>query len=176
MASENTAPDLADCVLAETRGKLSFDTREYNRAAALSMTQQTQHTLRITSRDLDATIYDNDEFIQAAKDMALRSRRAKLYILINTADPAVKNGHRLIDLCRRLTSFIEIRVQGKRFFDYNEATLIADESGYIRRRLAERYETEADFFSPRTAREMIKEFDNMWEESVEDPNLRRLSI
>ena len=176
MSSDDTAPDFSRCVLGETRGLITLDTREQNRLAALSMAQQSQHTLRITSRDLDPALYDNDDFIEAAKALALRTHRAKLFILVNTSDPAIKNGHRIIDLSRRLTSFIEIRLQGMRFQEYNEAVLIADESGYMRRRLADRYETEADFASPRTAREMTKKFDEMWAESIVDPNLRRLHI
>jgi hypothetical protein len=169
-------PDFSHAVLGESSGKIVFDGAEANRLAALRMAEQAMHSLRITSRDLDAALYDNEPFLEAIKNLALRSHRARLYILINTAEPAIKNGHRLIELYQRLSTSIEIRVQGNRFQDYNQSVLIADESGYIRRRLSDRYQAEADFASGRIAREMIKVFDEMWAEAVTDPNLRRLHI
>lgn len=175
-AMQTNTPDFSHAVLGESRGKISFDGSDALRLAALRMAEQAQHTLKITSRDLDPSLYDNEPFLEAIKNLTLRSRRARLYVLVNNTERAIKNGHRLIELYQRLSTFIEIRVQATRFHDYNQAVLIADETGYIRRRMSDRYEAEADFDAPRIAREMNKEFDEMWAESVTDPNLRRLHI
>lgn len=176
MGNDNKAIDFSTCVLGETRDKHSIDTCDENRRAALHMAEQAKHTLRITSRNLDSALYDTDDFLAAVKALALRGRRAHVYILINSADTAVKNGHRLVNLCQRLSSFIDIQVQSEHYNDYNEAVLIADDCGYIRRRLADRYEAEAEFNAPRVVKELIKQFDEMWNESNTDPNLGRLHI
>lgn len=176
MSTDDQLPDFANYILGDSHGKLTFDTPDAYKQVALAMISQAKSTLRITSRDLDPRLFDNDEFLDAVRTLSLRSRRAHVYLLANSADNAVKNGHRIIDLSQKLSSFIEIRVQGNRFKDYNQATLLADEIGYIRRPIADRHEAEADFAAPREVREMAKEFEEMWNESVTDPNLRRLSI
>lgn len=176
MKTRNEQPDFSTCILGETREHLSFDTRDTNRLATLRMAEQARHTIRITSRNLESAIYDNTPFYEAAKALILRSQRAHIYILLNSADYIVKNGHRLLGLSQKMTSFIDIRVQAERFNEYNEALMLIDDCGYIRRPLADRYEAEASFNAPRIAMELLKRFEEMWSESETDSNLGRLYI
>jgi hypothetical protein len=162
--------------LAETSERLVLQTRDENRIVTVRMLEQARRSINITSRDLDPVIYDQKDFVDAAQQFALSSPRVRMRILVNDAEPVVKHDHRLLELIRKLTSFIEIRVQGKTFQDYNEAWFLADEAGYVHRRLADRYEAEAGFNAPRQVRDMNKQFEEMWQESVTDPNLRRLHI
>jgi hypothetical protein len=165
-----------DYRLGKTAEQLALKTPDENRVVTVHMLQQARRTINITSRYLDPVIYDEKDFIDAAREFALSSPKVRMRILINEAEPVVKHGHRLLELMRKLTSFIEIRVQGKTFHEYNEAWFLVDEDGYVHRRLADRYEAEAGFNSPRQVRDMNKQFEEMWQESVSDPNLRRLHI
>lgn len=166
----------ASYVLGDTREQLDLQTVEENRAVGIHMLGQARRTVNITSRNLDPRLYDDSDFIEAARQFAISSPKVVMRILVNDPDLAVKNGHRLIELMRRLSSFIEIRVQGKTFQDYNEASLVIDEQGYIYRLHADRYNAEADYCAPRRARELNKQFELMWQDSVTDPNLRRLHL
>lgn len=42
----------------------------------------------------------------------------------------MKYGHRLIPLCQRLTSFIEVRKPPEQYREYNEALLVMDGMSY----------------------------------------------
>jgi len=155
---------------------IKLDDAEQNRIASQALAAQTRYSLDIVSRDLDHKIYDNEEFKNAIKDIATGNAKAKIRILIQDSDKSVKQGHRLVELARRLTSFIDIRIQGKRFKEFNEAWLIADAKAWIRRPFADKYMADVDFSAARQLRDIIKTFDSMWNEASHDPNLRRLSL
>ncbi len=176
MKTQTEQPDFSTFRLGKTDDHLNLDTRDTNRQASLCMAEQARHTLRITSRNLESAIYDNAPFYDAARALILRSQRAHIYILLNSADYIVKNGHRLLSLSQKMTSFIDIRVQAERFNEYNEAIMLVDDCGYIRRPVFDRYNAEGSFNSPRIARELIKRFEEMWAESESDTNLARLFI
>ena len=155
---------------------LKLDNSKENRIASISIAQQAHRSIDITSRDLDHKIYDNDEFKDAIKNLATSSTKAKIRLLIQDSDAVIKHGHRLVELARRLTSFVEIRVQGKRFKEFNEAWLIVDSKAWIRRPLSDKYAADVDYSAARTLQETHKTFNTMWNDASQDPNLRRLSL
>lgn len=155
---------------------ITLHDREETAFASIKLITQAKCTLDITSHDLDAAIYDNDEFVTAVKDLATRGRQSKIRILIQDSSKIVSHGHKLVELALRLSSFIEIRCQSSRFHEYNEAWLIVDESAWSRRRLTGRFEGECDFHAPRLIQEIMITFNEMWAESEPDPNLRRLHL
>ena len=155
---------------------LKLESAEQNRAASIALVTQAHHSLDIVSRDLDHKIYDNEEFKAVVKHLATSSPKAKIRVLIQDSEKVVKQGHRLVELARRLTSFIDIRIQGKRFKEFNEAWLIVDSKAWVRRPFADKYNADIDFSAARQLRETSKTFTAMWDEADLDPNLRRLSL
>jgi len=155
---------------------LTLATAEQNRDASIALVNQARYTLYIVSRELDHKLYDNDGFYNTVKQLATSNPKAKIRILIQNSDKAVKQGHRLIDLSRKLSSFITIRLQGKHFKEFNEAWLIVDSKAWIRRAHADKYSSDVDYSAAQQLREIEKTFTNMWDESIDDPNLRRLSL
>src|SRR3569623_653391 len=147
-----------DFNLDETSTPLSLETSEDNRAAALRLVQQARRSLDIYSRDLDKAI------------------QGAVRILVKDSSRAVKYGHRLIPLCQRLTSFIEIRRPPEEYRDYNEAFMVVDRLGYLHRKLADRYEGTAYFNAGHEARRLLIFFEEVWRASTSDPNLRRLYL
>ena len=97
-------------------------------------------------------------------------------MLLKDAEPLIKYGHRLIELSRRLSSMIGIRTIHPHYREYNEAYMVFDERGIIKRRYADRYEGIANFNDPIQARELLTLFNEIWNISEPDPNLRRLHI
>jgi hypothetical protein len=88
----------------------------------------------------------------------------------------VRRGHRLIDLAQRLSSKIEIRKPIAEYADINRTFFVADEAGYVSRPLAERYEGVANFSDRLSARNLVNTFNEVWERSQQDPQLRRLHL
>ncbi len=165
-----------DYKLGEINNAIQIDSKKENYSACLSLAEQAGHTLEIISRDLDPQIFDQPDFIQAIKNLALKSRRSRIRILIFEVQSIIRRGHRLIELASQLSSFIEIRKPANEFKDYNEGLLLADNTAYVQKKNADRYEAKLNFSDKRQSKMLLKEFEEMWETAKPDPNLRRMSI
>ena len=176
MDSSHLIENLDDLVLGDTAGPIALETRDENRIAACALARQARSSLCIFTRDLDPPLYDDLCFLDAVTALATRSRFVQVRVLVQNSEKAVKYGHRLIELSRRLSSFIQLRRPHADYQDYNEAFLIADGVGLLHRALAHRYEATVDFKAPLQARLLLKFFDEAWDKSEPDPELRRLHI
>jgi len=172
----NTLENLENFELGKTDTRIALDTSDDNRIAALALAQQAQRTIRIFTRDLEALVYNTQEFIVAVTGLASLGQYSHVLILIQDSTYVVKNGHRLVELAYRLSSKIKLRKPCYEYRNYNEAFLVADKDGLIHRRLADRYEGTASFHNPMEARKLAKFFDEVWEKSEPDPELRRLYL
>jgi len=163
-------------ILGETDEKVSIDTSEEHFGAALRMAEQARSNIAIISRELDPPIYDTPEFVEAAKRLVLLNRYTHMRIMVFDPLALVKRGHRLYELMLNLTSFIEFRVPSDEYDNFNESLFVADETGYILRNNAERYEGSLNFNDRRNARVLIKKFEEMWGKAKPDPNLKRVNL
>lgn len=162
--------------LGESPQLLTMGSSEDNRDIALSLASQAQKSLCILSRDLERAIYNTAEFTAALTRLAASSRYSMIRILLQDSSDVVHRSHRLVDLSRRLSSSIHIRQPHEEHRGVTQAFLVADDTGYMRRVIAGRYEGTASFNAPGEARELMQLFELMWEKSAPDPELRRLHL
>ncbi len=155
---------------------ISLSSRDEVKIINIAMAQQTSRTIDIISRHLDPAIFDTPDFIDAIKNLSISSKFTKIRILINDSDPMTKNGHRLIDLIQQLTSSIEVRKISEEYKSYGEAFTLFDGKAVIYLRHSDRYEGLANFNRPRLATELYNFFNEVWEHSAPDENLRRLHL
>lgn len=167
--------DFSNLILGESSEPIILDDSEAQRGVAISLTRQAVRSIDIFSRDLDKKIYDNRDFLDAIQNLAV-NHHGVIRILVKDSSHAVKYGHRLIHLGQRLTSFIEIRKVAEDFKEYNEAFLIADETGYVHRKQADRFEGSARFSAAKEAANLLIFFNEVWRNSEPDPNLRRIYL
>lgn len=142
------------------------------------MAGRARRRLDIVSRSLEPAVYDTLEFVEAVRKMVASGRgRARVRILVLDPGALVSYGnHRLVDLCMKLSSYMEIRHPGPDHQEFNEAMLIADERGAIQRQYADRYDGLANFNSPRRAGQLSESFEALWQHGEPDPNFRRLML
>ncbi|MGQ0657500.1 MAG: DUF7931 domain-containing protein [Chromatiales bacterium] len=146
------------------------------RQLALAMAQQCRRTLDICGRQLDPHVLDSAEFAEAVRQLAIRSRYARIRLLVLQPELTHQHGHHLLRLAHELSSFIHVRVPGEDHKGLNEAMLIADETGYIHRSLSDRYDGVAHFNNRLLASELTRRFDEIWEHGEIDQHFRRLSL
>lgn len=163
-------------ILGVTDEKIAIDSSSDHRLAALRMTEQAKSNIAIISRELDPPVYNTPEFVQAVKQLVLANRYTHLRAMVFEPQTIMKYGHRLVDLMLDLTSFIEFRVPSFEYDDFNESLFVADETGYILRTNAERYEGSVNFNDKRSSRILMKKFEEMWEKAKPDPNLKRVML
>lgn len=163
-------------ILGESAAPLDLETREENQLATLHLLRQCRRNVDIISRELDPTIYDRPEIIEAIKQMILTRRRCQVRIVVFHTRTIVQRSHQLLQLAGDLSSFIEIRQAAPEHDDYAAALLIADACGYLHRPLWSRYEASACFNGRRQAQALLNGFDVLWTAARSDVNLRRLAL
>ncbi len=168
--------DFEGLVLKKDSQTVAINTSEECRLAALSMVRQAARRIEIVSRRLDPQMYDNREFSEAVNRLIVGSRRARVRALLRHTDPVIKRGHRLVTLSQRLSSFIELRVPAREFDESNAAFLIVDGIGVIYRTHSDRFEGTVSFNDPRMARELTRQFEEMWQTALPDSELRRANL
>lgn len=162
----------ASCVLGGTNAAQSFDDINDARAHALAMIGQARRSLCIYTPDLEPRLYDHSSIQQVCTRFLLAHPRNRLRILISEPARALRSGHRLITLARRLTSNLHIR---RRHPDYPAQTstfLIADDCGLMIRSDADQFVGHALYQHPGRARQQQRSFDIAWDHSLSDPELR----
>lgn len=162
--------------IGSTSTKLRLTEISEYRLACQHLAEQAHRSLFIFSYDLDASLFDQQPFIDAVKQLALQGRSNHIQILLQNNERVQREGHRLIELSRKLTSKIEIRHPHSDYIDTSENYIIADTTGYIRKRMHSGYEGEMDFNDPLVAKNLAEHFSVIWERSEPDSSLRRLYL
>lgn len=169
-------PALETLVLGRDTKPLELSSSAEQQEAVLAMLGQTRRSVRIISRHLDAAIYDSEAVVEACKGIALSNRRAWIRILVQDISLVIRDGHRLVNLAKRLSSSVKLRVPAKEHASYNNAVLVADDVGTIFRGHAGRYEGTVTFNDARNAEDYVSLFDEMWEHAEEHADLRGLKL
>lgn len=162
--------------LGETKEALAVETSEEHRLATLRMTRQSRRSIDIISHYLDPFVYDTPDVIEALKQLVLQHAQNRIRVLVFEPLSIVQRGHRMIELMHSLPTYIAFRKPGYEYDGFTESVFIADVTGYILRTTADRYEGTVNFNDPRGARTLRHKFDEMWERSRPDPNLKRIGL
>lgn len=155
---------------------ISLSSRDEVKIINIALTQKASHNIDILSKYFDSGVFDTAEFIAAIKQLSISSKFTRIRILLKDSEPMTKNCHRIIELIQQFTSSIEVRIISDEYKSYNEAFCLYDTKAVIYLRHAERYEGFANFDRPRLAAELLNFFNEVWERSEIDPDLRRLHI
>ena len=168
--------DKQDKIIGKTAKPYLISSRQENYDVFLDMLKQAHQELIIFSHSFDGQLYDTSEWIEALRQLALNNKHTQTRILIQEMDHLIKNGHRIIELSRRLPTSIEIRKANSRFENVNTNFYVIDQHGVIMRNDAYRYDAKVDYHDPRLARDLLKQFNEMWEQSEPSMEMQRLHI
>lgn len=169
--------DLQTRVLGHTAGVLRIDQPRLLQRAVAAMTSQARRELRLLTLDLEPTLYDQRSFLNQVTRLAVECRgRLPVRILLIDAEPALRHGHRMIELSRKLSSAVQVRGVPDELADQCDHYLLADDVGYCLRRHAAPNPVLVDYQDARAVRQMRLGFDRIWEQGVVHPGLRRLHL
>ena len=168
--------EVADFKLGVDRDELALDSSDLVRAVDVALVSQSTRYVDIVTRELDRTLYDRTEFLDALQRVLLGSARARLRVLTQSIDRAVAYGHRLLDVARRMPTYVDIRLQSAEFSQYNAAYLIADRIGYTYRDAANRFDGVACFNGRTRADRLTHEFEQMWLSARGHPDMRNFHL
>lgn len=161
----------------QNASRIILTTPQEYRDCAAEMIGKGRRTLRLFSPDLEHDIYDNDDIAQAVLNLARVSRNSEIRILVRDTQPAIKRGHRLLDLSRRLTSIVDIRKFSIEFNELPSHMLLIDGSGVMIRADEQGQDTGFGSFDDRGLNNSLAlVFDELWHRSQSDFDLRGVTI
>lgn len=132
---------------------------------AIELLVHARREVVLLSQDLDRRIYGDEDFIETLRAFLLQHRRARLRALVHTPRTAMQHGHRLVELGRALSSRIEFRELSPERKSLREEYLIVDERAMLHRRTPEDLEARCYADAPALAREQLRQFEILWQES-----------
>lgn len=153
-----------------------LETIEENQDAVEELASGARYELQLFSQDLESRLFNRPRFIQSLTKLATLSRRSRIQILVMDSGPAVRSGHRLIDLSRRLTSFIEIRRINPEYKEETRTFMLTDNRNFYYRPIFSSYKGLLETENPVGTQELQNFFLEVWESSPIDPEFRRLHI
>ena len=149
-----------------------FDHPDQARAHSLALLQQAQRSLCIYSHDLEPWLYHRSSVQQACTRFLLASPRNQLRILVRDTGRAVKEGHRLLNLSRRLPSNLHIRKLNPDYPSEELAFLLADDCGLLLLPQPGQVSGYALYQDAARVRQRRTQFDQAWDTSITDTDLR----
>lgn len=149
-----------------------FSQPQEARAHVLALLQQAQRSICLYSDDLEPWLYNHISIQQACTRFLLASPRARLRILVRDPGRAVKEGHRLLSLSRRLSSNLHIRKLNPDYPGEQLNYLIADDQGLLLRPEPDLPAGQVLYNDPARVRQHQARFDQVWDTSITDPDLR----
>lgn len=149
-----------------------FADQDTARAHALALMQQARRSLALYSPDLEPWLYNAASIQEACTRLLLQRPRNRLRILIRDSSRAIKEGHRLLNLSRRLSSNCQIRLLNPDYPSPEQAFLLADHSGLLLRSEPAVPTGHVHYNDPGRVRQLQAQFDQAWDTSLSDPDLR----
>lgn len=168
--------ELTECQLGETRTLFNVSMLDENLNVVQHLLEGAQHSVDIFTATLDHRLFDQESIIEALRQLAVNNGRAQIRILIREPQNIISRGHRILELQRRLTSYISLRQTHQHYAQTGRMFVIADQCGYLYKESDERYEGLASFYDPALCREWLNQFNEAWEHSQAITDFRRLHI
>lgn len=166
-----TAPDLPSKIEG-----LRFEGREQARDIALDLVLLAKRQVCIFGQDIDQVLFDTAEFVDCISALAKKSHQVQIKIIAHSTQANIQNGHRLIELKRRLSSSIHIRKTDREHRDLQQTLLLIDDFAYLLCPRASRYEGTTSHYDRLEVREQQTLFNKLWDLATPDLNVRELRI
>lgn len=169
-------PDTTETTQPETAKPARLNGLSALREAALNLARGARHELVICSSELEPALYNNGNFVGEISRVARSGRHARVRVLIRDNDPIVKHGHALVRLAQLLPSYIEIRRVMPEHRDNLYGYLVTDEGGVLYQPQVRLFQAKIATRNRRWARDLLSEFQRLWERAETDLQLRRLPL
>lgn len=145
-------------------------------SAILEVSAQALRSICILTSNLEPHIYDNIEFFEQLLSLCRGNRHASVRILVKDSSLSVKRGHGLIRLAQRLTSAVEIRNPMEEYLPQNYGFLLADNNAFVYRDNCDTHKGVSNLDCKYRGNALLELFDQAWEHSELDVQIRRLFI
>jgi len=144
--------------------------------AVIEIADQALIKIQIFTPNLEANIYNNEQFSKGILNLARGNRQAQIHILVTDSSQAIKNGHGIIRLAQQLTSSVEIRIPPEEYQNENISFILIDNQGFLLKPDSKVNEAIYSTSCKYRSKKLQEAFTYVWNQSVPDPQIRRLMI
>jgi len=138
---------------------------------------QARHRVSISSFDGDPTLLDRVELVAELQRVALSGRGALVRLLLHDTQRMARDGHRILELARRVPSFVEIRrVDIDESGLDSDAFVLDDVGGVHWQPRFDAVHAEASLHDPNRVAVLGNRFEHHWQRAQPDSALRRLAL
>jgi hypothetical protein len=148
---------------------------QFHQATTLLLTQAVRQ-VHIVTPNLEAERFNNTAFADALSHFARRSQYTETRILVGDPAIAIRWGHHVVNLGRRLSSLIHIRRLHEDDYDPAEAWIVVDDIGLIRRDTMDGYLGMLSAKAIPQAQQKNRRFAELWERGHEVAEFREMFI
>lgn len=146
------------------------------RAFSVQLVQQAARSLVIFSDDLEAWLYDHDDFTSTVMQLAQKSRNSNIRIIVRDTRALLERGHRLLRACHRASDKIHLHKLPVNQSEKLPCFMIVDDNGLILRPDSQVMQGIGYTDYRARARPLLEQFEQYWTRSYIDPDLRMHTI
>lgn len=143
---------------------------------AIQLVTDARATVVIFSEDMEAWLYDNDDFSDALMALVQKSRNSNVRILVRDTRALLERGHRLLRISHRASDKIQIRKLPSMLSEKYPCYLIADDNGLLFRQDPQVVQGIGYHDYRARVKPLLEDFKLMWERSTTDPDLRQHTL
>lgn len=165
------APELAPPDSVST-GMQSFQTASEARRHVMTLLCMARRSVRLYSPDFEPWLYNYIGIQQACMRFVVANSRNRFHVLLKDSSRAVKQGHQLVSLSRRLSSNMHIRKVHPEYTARPDVFLVVDDQSVLIRPKTDELKGYVLYSDPSRARQLQRQFDTAWQHSLSDPDLR----
>ncbi len=165
-----------DLVLGQTERTIRISTQEEANLAIISLIAQARRKIVVFSPSLDGGLFNILQTSQTLARFVVRHPRNRARFVIEDSGAFLHENARIVELCRRFSSFVQARQVGEEHLGLSEMFLVADDVGYLHQRHMERREFLINFKAPGPAGKLARRFQEIWEQSTPIPGLHTLGL
>lgn len=130
-----------------------------------------QREIDVFAPQLDPHLFNRARLARGLAGFAARHRRNRARFLVEDAAQAIRDNDCLVDLCRRFSEAIELRMVDEAYLGIREMFMVVDRTGYLHQEDTDRPECVADAADKGQAVKLALRFEQMWDRSAPVPGL-----
>jgi hypothetical protein len=131
----------------------------------VALIAQARHELAVFQPQLEPALFNASATTNALVAFVTAHRHNRVRLLVEDAEQAVRDNPRVVELCRRLSDFVEMRQVGEEHRGLRELFVTADRSGYLHQSDLTRPECVIELHDRGHGGELAQRFEAMWERS-----------
>jgi hypothetical protein len=150
--------------------------RDEIRNTLTALAQSAAREIMIFTPHLDGYLFNSGRFARALASFAARHRHNRARILVEDTEQALRDNDRVIELCRRLSDFIELRRVGEEHLGLREMFVVVDQRSCLYQQDLAKPDTVVHTQNVREALLLARRFNALWDRSDPIPALRTAGL